>query len=127
MIIKERMTAQMDDDFVVFLIGMRINKWWKINQWLPVAMAMPTMITELYENPELGFISHESWFGRTTLMVQYWKSFEHLEAYARNKNNHHLPAWSKFNKNISNNGDVGKHISVREKMDSARSRLTQSQ
>jgi len=78
LIIKERMTAEVDDDFVVFLIGMRINKLWKIHKWFPVVMAMPKMISELYKNPDLGFISHEQWFGRTTIMVQYWKSFEQL-------------------------------------------------
>ena len=103
----ERMTAQHDEEFVVFLIGMRINKWWKIHKWLPVALAMPKMIKELYANPEMGFISHEAWGGRTTLMVQYWKSFEHLEAYAKNRNANHLPAWADFNKKMATNDDVG--------------------
>ena len=106
-IIKERMTAETDEEFVVFLIGMRINKLWKIHKWFPLTLAMPKMISELYENPDIGLISHEQWFGRTTIMVQSWKSFEHLESYAKNKNKHHLPAWSKFNKNIGSNGDVG--------------------
>ena len=106
-IYKERMTAETDEEFVVFLIGMRINKPWKIHKWLPVALAMPKMIKELYMSPEVGFISHEQWFGRTTMMVQYWKSFEHLEAYAKNKTGNHLPAWAEFNKNVGSNGDVG--------------------
>ncbi|MCK5872372.1 MAG: DUF4188 domain-containing protein [Methylococcales bacterium] len=106
-IIKGRMTAETKDDFVVFMIGMRINSLWKIHQWLPVAMAMPKMLKELYKNPEMGLISHEQWFGRTTIMIQYWKSFEHLEHYAKSKTLKHLPEWKKFNKNIGNNGDVG--------------------
>ena len=40
-------------------------------------------------------------------MVQYWKSFEHLESYAKDKASKHLPAWAEFNKKISSNGDVG--------------------
>lgn len=106
-VFNERMTADVEGEFVVFLIGMRINSPWKIHKWLPVSMAMPKMINELYKNPDLGFITHESWFGRTTIMVQYWKSFEHLERYAKNKESHHLPAWASFNKNIGSNGDVG--------------------
>jgi len=90
------MTAETDEEFVVFLIGMRINKLWKIHKWLPLTLAMPKMISELYNNPDIGLISHEQWFGRTTIMVQYWKSFEHLESYAKNKNKHHLPVWSKL-------------------------------
>lgn len=107
MILKQRMTAKMNDSFVVFLIGMRINKPWKIHKWLPVATSMPKMIKELMIHKEMGLISAESWFGRTTIMVQYWESFEKLEAYARNKDASHFPAWQNFNKHIKSNGDVG--------------------
>ena len=103
----ERMTAVVEGEFVVFLVGMRINKLWKINKWLPVVMAMPKMLRELYQNPELGLISHESWFGRTIILVQYWKSFELLEKYAKSQNSNHLPAWKKFNDKVGSNGDVG--------------------
>jgi hypothetical protein len=70
-------------------------------------MEMPKMVSELYKNPELGFISHEQWIGRTTIMVQYWESFEHLENYANSNVANHLPAWQAFNKKIGCNGDVG--------------------
>ncbi len=36
----QRMTAEMKGEFVVFLIGMRINKPWKLHKWLPVFLAM---------------------------------------------------------------------------------------
>ena len=101
------MTAEANDDFVVFMIGMRVNHLWKIHKWLSPSLAMAKMLRELYENPELGFISHEQWFGRTSIMVQYWKSFEHLEDYAKNKSLEHLPAWAAFNKKVGDNGDVG--------------------
>jgi len=104
---QQRMTAVVDGDFVVFLIGLRINKPWKIHRWLPVFMAMPTMLKELYRNPDLGFVHQESWFGRTTIMVQYWRSLEQLEQYAKNQSLNHLPAWAAFNKKIGSNGDVG--------------------
>jgi Domain of unknown function (DUF4188)/Acetyltransferase (GNAT) family len=35
-----RFTAQMDGPFVVFLIGMRVNRLLAVHQWLPVARAM---------------------------------------------------------------------------------------
>ena len=106
-IIKDRMTAEINEEFVVFLIGMRINKWWKVHKWFPISTAMPRMINELYANPDLGFISQETWLGRTTIMVQYWKSIEHLESYAKNTSATHLPEWSKFNKRVGSSGDVG--------------------
>jgi len=101
------MTAKMDGPFVIFLIGMRINKFWKFGKWWPVASAMPKMIKELMANKSQGLLHAETWFGRTTIMVQYWESFEKLEAYARNRNASHLPAWQQFNKNVGSNGDVG--------------------
>ena len=103
----QRMTADVEGEFAVFLIGMRINKLWKIHKWLPVSLAMTKMIKELYSNPDLGFLSHESWFGRTTLMIQYWQSFDQLKDYATNRNTEHLPAWREFNEKIGSNGDVG--------------------
>lgn len=107
MLHKARMTAKMEGPFVIFLIGMRINKFWKFGKWFPVASAMPKMIKELMADKTQGLLHAESWFGRTTIMVQYWESFEKLEAYARNKDATHLPAWQQFNKNIASNGDVG--------------------
>ena len=103
-----RFTAQIDGSFVVFLIGMRINRLRAVRQWWPVAMAMTPMITELYQHPDKGFLGGESFFGwRTAFSVQYWRSFEQLEAFARNPQDLHLPAWQRFNKAVGNNGVVG--------------------
>ena len=107
MIRNERLTATLDGPFVVFLIGVRINSFWKVNKWAPVVMAMPRMITELSQQPESGFLHAESWFGRTTIMVQYWRSMEQLLAYARDKEAEHLPAWRAFNRAVGTNGSVG--------------------
>ncbi|MBL4584227.1 MAG: DUF4188 domain-containing protein [Pseudomonadales bacterium] len=106
-VIKQRMTAQTDDDFVVFLIGMRINKIHKVHRWAPVVCAMGQMVTELMRQPSSDLLHLESWFGRTTIMVQYWRSFDALERYAKNPNQAHLPAWAKFNQRVNSTGDVG--------------------
>jgi hypothetical protein len=102
-----RMTASLPGDFVVFLIGMRINKPLQIHMWLPVARAMPRMLRELYRQPELGFLHAEAWFGRTTILLQYWNSLDQLLAYATNKEAEHLPAWRAFNKAVGISGSVG--------------------
>jgi len=106
-IFNDRRTAYLEDEFVVFLIGMRINRPWKIHQWLPVARAMPRMIQELRAQPDSGLLGYEMWFGRTTLMLQYWRSTEQLLAYAKNRDVAHLPAWKAFNQAVGSNGDVG--------------------
>jgi len=105
MIVPRRVTAEMEGDFVVFLIGMRINKPWKIHKWLPVFLSMPRMISELKKHPESGCLGH---IFSTRVIVQYWRSFEHLEAYARDPDHLHWPAWKEFNRRIGQSrGDVG--------------------
>lgn len=107
MIRSERLTATLDGDFVVFLIGMRINKPLRVDKWLPVVNAMPRMIKELYRQPELGFLAAETWFSRTILVLQYWRSMEQLLAYAANRAAAHLPAWKAFNQSVGTDGSVG--------------------
>ena len=80
MIRQGRFAATLQDGFVVFLMGMRINRPLLIHKWLPVVRAMPRMLAELYRQPGLGFIHAEMWFSRTTIMVQYWRSVEQLLA-----------------------------------------------
>jgi hypothetical protein len=106
-IVAKRVTGRIDGEFVVFMIGMRINAWWKPHRWLPVVFAMPRMIKELNQKPELGFLGAEQWVGRTTLMLQYWRSMDHLLDYAKNRDAAHLPAWRAFNKRVGTSGDVG--------------------
>jgi len=107
-IIQKRVCAEIEGDFVLFLIGMRINRPLKIGSWLPVAQAMPRMLIELAQKPEMGLLHARSHFGYPdTLVVQYWRSFDHLEAYARSRDAAHLPAWQAFNKAVGSNGDVG--------------------
>ena len=104
-IISNRMTAEIEGDFVVFIIGFRINKIWKPHKWVPVFLAMPRMLKELQRQPGSGFLGSVS--GGLT-MVQYWRSFEHLEAYARSRDHEHWPAWVAFNKRMrESRGDVG--------------------
>jgi Domain of unknown function (DUF4188) len=107
MIRRERLFANVEGSFVVFLIGMRINSLWKVHKWWPVAQAMPRMLKELQAQPELGMLSGELWGGRTTILVQYWRSPDHLFAYAKNREARHLPAWRAFNHAVGTNGDVG--------------------
>ena len=66
------------------------------------------MLKELSEDPEsglLGFCIHPGL--RNIMVVQYWRSTEHLQSYARDKSRQHQPAWAAFAKSIGSNGDVG--------------------
>jgi Domain of unknown function (DUF4188) len=107
-IINGRQTATVDDEVVVFLIGMRINRLRRVRSWMPAFRAMPRMLSELAADPSLGLLGvHSFWMGRTILAVQYWRSFEDLQRFARSKDHEHLPAWREFNRLVGDNGDVG--------------------
>jgi len=103
-----RYGASIEGDFVVFIIGMRINQPWKVRKWWPVFAAMPKMVRELEADPESGFLGKTRAIGSTgPFLVQYWRSFEHLERFARDPARRHLPAWKAFNQAIRGSGEVG--------------------
>lgn len=104
----DRLAARIEGDFVVFLIGMRINRLHRPDKWVPVAGAMGRMLPELVRRPELGLLgSRTRWGGRHLDLVQYWRSFGHLHAYARARDAAHLPAWRAYNRAVRGNDAVG--------------------
>ena len=103
-----RYTARIEGSFVVFLIGMRINRIFALRKWMPVARAMQPMLKELYAHKDSGFLSAEFMlYWRGVAVVQYWRSFDHLHAYAHARDARHLPAWTVFNRAIGCDGSVG--------------------
>ncbi len=108
-IIPGRMTDNHAGPLVVFVIGMRINHFHKVGKWLPVLRAMGPMIEELSRDADSGFLGTEFALCslRQILLLQYWRDFDALEAYARDRQAKHWPAWSAFNKAIGNDGTVG--------------------
>ncbi len=108
-IIPGRMTDRHAGPLVVFLIGMRINHFHKLHRWVPVLRAMGPMIRELSRNTDSGFLGTEYALcsPRQILLIQYWRDFESLEAYARDRDARHWPAWAAFNRSIGDDGTVG--------------------
>ena len=109
--VRGRLTSDLKDHegLVVFLIGMRINRLWEFWRWIPVLAAMPRMLVELAKDPSRGLLGRPRTFisGRVVMVVQYWRSFEELERYARDPQAQHLPAWRSFNRRVRDNASVG--------------------
>ncbi len=103
-----RYTAEIEGDFVVFLIGMRFNRLRDVRQWWPVFTAMPKMLRWLEARPEAGLLSTRTALsGKTILMVQHWRTFEDLDRFARQADAPHLQPWREFNQKVRDSGAVG--------------------
>lgn len=103
-----RHTARLDGAFVVFIIGMRVNRLLALRRWVPVARAMGPMVRQLLAHPELGLLHAQSYlYWRGAALVQYWRSFEQLEPFARDPALTHLDAWKRFNRAVGADGSVG--------------------
>ncbi len=106
-----RYTANYPDEFVVFFIGMRINKLWRVNEWVPVARAAFAMNKELQEMPDSPLLESRSMLTlddlRIPMFIQYWRSVEELEKWANNNDMRHRPAQREFFRRTAYNGNVG--------------------
>ncbi len=106
--IHARVSADTDGDFVVFVIGMHVNRLRDVRQWVTAVRAMRRMLGELQAHPEIGLLRAEGgWFFGGPGVIQYWRSYEQLEAYARNATSAHLPAWRAFNRAARTSASVG--------------------
>ena len=110
-IIADRFTTQKDEPFVVFLIGMQVNKLSALPKAFTVARQFTQMTQVLAQHPEKGYLSGELFFrispAVTTLLLSYWRSFEDLERFARSKDDPHLAAWQAFVKKVGYDGSLG--------------------
>ena len=102
-----RWTAEIEGDFVVFLIGARINGPLNLIKSivdLGGRKGMKHMLDHLVEHPDKGLLGYEMSF---PVIVQYWRSFEQLEEFAKNADDPHLQPWRKFWKRVGKSGRTG--------------------
>jgi hypothetical protein len=103
-----RMRAEIDGDFVVFLIGPRFgSKLHLYRSFLDLGgrRGMQHMLDYLVSHPEKGLLGYQQ-LGLVT-MVQYWRSFEHLEAFARDEDDPHLAIWRRYWKRVGTSDRSG--------------------
>lgn len=98
--------AEIEGDFVVFLIGARFSKLQFVRSILDLGgrRGMKHMLDYLVARPEKGLLAYE--LGLPTI-VQYWRSFDHLEAFARGKDDPHLDVWHQYWRRVGRSGRTG--------------------
>lgn len=109
-----RWTARMTEDgefgedgIVLFLIGMRVNQWWRLDQLFWVIRAMSGMLAHLNRHPEAGLLRARNWFGRTTMQVGYWRSLADLVEFAGDRESPHRPAWQRYYRKAATSAAIG--------------------
>jgi hypothetical protein len=92
-----RWTARIDGDFVVFLIGARLTPGRRLKAFgdLGGRRGMQHMLKLLSEQPEKGLLGFEM-AGLGRLIVQYWRSYEHLERFANDQDDPHAAVWRRY-------------------------------
>jgi hypothetical protein len=103
-----RWMAQIDGDFVVFLIGARFQRFRLLQSLRDLGgrRSMPYMLKQLSKQPEKGLLGFEmSIFGG--VIVQYWRSFEHLERFANDKDDVHSKVWRNYWKRVGKGPRTG--------------------
>ena len=103
---KGRWTAQIEGDFVVFMIGARFDFLHIIRSLSDLGgrRGMSHMLDYLMQHPEKGLLGYE--MGLKTI-VQYWRSFDQLEAFAKNQDDPHLEAWRNYWRRVGKSDRTG--------------------
>ena len=101
-----RQRAELDGDFVVFLIGARPDLRHPVRtvRDLGGRRGMTHMLDHLLAHPEKGLLAYE--MGLPTI-VQYWRSFDHLDAFARDDTDPHLAAWRNYWRRVGTDNRTG--------------------
>ncbi|MCN9242842.1 DUF4188 domain-containing protein [Streptomyces sp. RY43-2] len=108
-----RTTAAAEGEVVVLLIGMRINHFWAVHQWLPVMLSMFRMLGELARDRSRGLLGHVLLTAspRSYHVVQYWESKEKLYAYAAAADALHHRVWGIVNRK-ERAGKLHRHVGL---------------
>ena len=104
-----RWTTKIEGDFVVFLIGARLQTTHPLRSMRDLGgftRSMPQMLKYLMEHPEKGLLGYQT-SGISLMNVQYWRSFEHLERFARDDVDPHLATWRSYWKRLGKSDRTG--------------------
>jgi hypothetical protein len=103
-IIRGRQAGEIDGDFVVFLIGARFSLRHPIRTFRDLGGrrgGMKAMLDHLVAHPEKGLLGYTLGL---PVIVQYWRSFDHLEAFARDTSDPHAATWREYYRRQAGHG-----------------------
>ncbi|SCG48292.1 monooxygenase family protein [Micromonospora rifamycinica] len=108
-VVGPRMTAEIEGDFAVFMTGMRVNNFFKVKRWLPTFWSMGGVLKAMWADQETtgALHAHAYWGNRGAVMIVYFRSIEHLERFANNRELAHSKALQDYFRRMKDNPAVG--------------------
>ena len=92
-----RWMARREEPFAVFLFGVRLNRVAGLRRYLWALGVLRRVLADLEAHPERGFLAGGVYrSGRTLVAVQYWDSFDALDAWARDHRLPHRTPWQRY-------------------------------
>jgi hypothetical protein len=92
-----RWMATRDEPFALFVFGMRLNRLRGLPRFIWGLRVLRSILRDLDANPEHGFLAGRVYrAGRTLIAVQYWESFDALDAWARDHRLPHRKPWQQY-------------------------------
>ncbi|WP_242911401.1 DUF4188 domain-containing protein [Actinomadura terrae] len=101
-----RFSVRNDDEVVLFLVGIRVNRWRAVRKWLPVLRSLRPMLREAVEDGH-GLVTYRVQVHgpRELVVVQYWRGVDELMDFSDGAT--HRAAWRDFYKHASGGAAVG--------------------
>ena len=100
-----RWTAEIEGDFVVFIIGARSTQAHAALAHRPRRPAGHEPHAQVPQRPPGEGPAGLRERGLT--IIQYWRSFEHLEAFAQDTDDPHLDVWRRYWRRVGKSGRTG--------------------
>jgi Monooxygenase af470-like len=92
-----RWMARRDEPFAIFVFGMRLNRLRGLPRFLWGLRVLRRVLGDLNAHPEHGYLAGRVYrAGRTLIAVQYWESFDALDAWARDHRLPHRKPWQQY-------------------------------
>lgn len=106
---RERMAAEIDGEYVIYINGMRLNKLRALPKYLRAGLKAGKMFEQLEADPDSGFLGYiPAYMGlRCGAAIQYWRSLEDIKRFAQDPDGVHVPAWQWYNEEVGTNGELG--------------------
>jgi hypothetical protein len=103
-------SAEIKEPMCLFLVGMQCRSWksmWKIPF---ILIRMRKIYGELLSNKDSGFLWGKFFTSnrpKTTLLLSYWKSSEHIERFISDKKFSHHQATKDYYKRLGQDPNIG--------------------